>query len=166
MLRNDHFLCSSIRSLRPITSFAILPRQSAPRIRSSLNSTFRNCDVEWQARPDPPASQQMQKPTKNINARDHPDTRRQEESGLMFRREENSPFSFLLVFTGAPFATIPDSIMRPYWAPPQLPPTALLVRSTFDSLLSSPIFDSTPLSISLVIAFLSNSVPTCIKAVL
>ena len=123
-------------------------------------------DVEWQARPDPPASQQMQKHTKNINARDHPDTRRQEESGLMFRREENSPFSFLLVFTGAPFATIPDSIMRPYWAPPQLPPTAPLVRSTFNLLLSSPIFDSTPLSISLVIAFLSNLVPTCIKAVL
>ena len=123
-------------------------------------------DVEWQARPDPPASRQMQKHMKNINARDHPDTRRQEESGLTFRREEHSPFSFLLVFTGAPFATIPNSIACPYWAPPQLSPTAPLIHSTFDLLLSSPIFDSTPLSISLVIAFLSNLVPTCIKAVL
>ena len=112
-------------------------------------------DVERQARPDPPASRRTQKHTKNINARDPQDPRRQEKLGLTFGRAEHFILSFLLDLTGAyPLSTIPDSIARPYWAPPHLPLTALLAPSAFDSLLSPTPFDSNPLSFLSSLSFL------------
>ena len=78
----------------------------------------------------------MQKHKKNTDAQDPCDTRRQEETDLMFKRVEHFLFSILLDFTGAPL-TASESIACPYWAPLHPPPFAPLAHSTFDPLLSS-----------------------------
>jgi len=112
-------------------------------------------DVERQARPDPPASRRMEKHTKNINARDPQDSRRQEESGLTFGRAEHFTFHFLLDFTGAyPLFDHPRLHRAPLLG--STTPTSDCTARTFNIRLASKSnpFDSNPLLFLSSLSFL------------
>ena len=128
---------------------------SLPVLLETEDSEYMKSDVERQARPDPPASRRTEKHTKNINARDPQDSRRQEESGLTFGRAEHFTFHFLLDFTGAyPLFDHPRLHRAPLLG--STTPTSNCTARTFNIRLASKSnpFDSNPLSFLSSLSFL------------